>query len=285
MPKIPPYSLEFREEAVRLLRSSGRTVPQLARKLGCSPQSLRNWARQIDVDEGKAAGLSSDEREELRRLRRELRTVTEEREILRKPRPSSPRKAGPGEKLPFHRGEAGRALDPDHVPRAGSQPVGLSRLDGTRALGARGRRSGAERPDRRPSSRSGWVTTHLCSSPADWSRKTRMQSKRACHRLYALRAPFPRSPLAPTELPNLALRRSVVAWSLASEAQRWPSVFLSNGPRHKDLGFGSEVVPFPGVIPRSTKGVQSQFAAASASPPPRNGASAWGRGRSDHWLL
>jgi transposase len=48
--------------------------------LGISPQSLRNWSRQID--EGKVAGLSSDEREELRRLRRELRTVTEEREIL-----------------------------------------------------------------------------------------------------------------------------------------------------------------------------------------------------------
>jgi transposase len=45
---------------------------------------LRNCARQIDVEEGKAAGLSSDEREELRRLRRELRTVTEEREILKK---------------------------------------------------------------------------------------------------------------------------------------------------------------------------------------------------------
>lgn len=84
MPKTPPYSLEFRQEAVRLLRSSGRTVPQLARELGCSPQSLRNWSRQLDVDEGKAAGLSSDEREELRRLRRELRTVTEEREILKK---------------------------------------------------------------------------------------------------------------------------------------------------------------------------------------------------------
>jgi transposase len=84
MPKIPPYSLEFRQEAVRLLRSSGRSVPQLASELGCSPQSLRNWARQIDVDEGKAAGLSSAEREELRRLRRELRVVTEEREILKK---------------------------------------------------------------------------------------------------------------------------------------------------------------------------------------------------------
>jgi transposase len=67
MPKIPPYSLAFRLEAVRLLRSSGRTIPQLARELGCSPQSLRNWSRQIDVDERKAAGLTSDEREELRR--------------------------------------------------------------------------------------------------------------------------------------------------------------------------------------------------------------------------
>lgn len=79
-----PYPLEFRRDAVALLKRSGKTVPQLAGELGVSPQSLRNWARQIDVDEGKAEGLSSDEREELRRLRRELRTVTEEREILKK---------------------------------------------------------------------------------------------------------------------------------------------------------------------------------------------------------
>ena len=84
MPKIPPYSEEFRLEAVRLLRSSGRPVPQLARELGCSPQSLRNWARQLDADEGRTSDLTSDEREELRRLRRELRVVTEEREILKK---------------------------------------------------------------------------------------------------------------------------------------------------------------------------------------------------------
>ncbi len=66
-----PYPLEFRREAVALLRSSGKSAPQLAAELGVSPQSLRNWARQIDVEEGKAEGLSSDEREELRRLRRE----------------------------------------------------------------------------------------------------------------------------------------------------------------------------------------------------------------------
>jgi transposase len=84
MPKIPPYSLEFRLEAVRLLRSSDRTIPQLAKELGVSPQSLRTWSTQLDVDEGKAEGLSSAERDELKRLRRENRVLAEEREILKK---------------------------------------------------------------------------------------------------------------------------------------------------------------------------------------------------------
>ena len=84
MPKIPPYSEQFKQDAVELLRRSGRSIPQLAAELGCSPQSLRNWSRQIDVNAGRAPGLTSDERDELRRLRRELRIVTEEREILKK---------------------------------------------------------------------------------------------------------------------------------------------------------------------------------------------------------
>lgn len=46
MPKNASYSKEFKDEAVRLLRGSGRSVPQLAKELGVSPQSLRNWASQ-----------------------------------------------------------------------------------------------------------------------------------------------------------------------------------------------------------------------------------------------
>ena len=84
MPKTPPYSKEFKREAVQLLRSSDRSVPQLAKELGVSEGSLRNWASQLDVDEGKTAGLSSDERDELRRLRREVKVLAEEREILKK---------------------------------------------------------------------------------------------------------------------------------------------------------------------------------------------------------
>ena len=84
MPKTPPYSEEFKREAVRLLRSGDRSAAQLAEELGVSRGSLANWAAQTDVNEGKAEGLTSDERDELRRLRRENKVLAEEREILKK---------------------------------------------------------------------------------------------------------------------------------------------------------------------------------------------------------
>jgi transposase len=84
-PTRPPYPPEFRAEAVRLLRTSGKTPREVAEDLGISRQSLVNWARQADRDSGRGDdGLTSAEREELRRLRRELRVVREERDILKK---------------------------------------------------------------------------------------------------------------------------------------------------------------------------------------------------------
>jgi transposase len=80
----PPYPPEFRSEAVRLARTSGRPLAEIARDLGCSLESLRHWVKQTRIDAGEAEGLTSDEREELRRLRRENRILREEREILKK---------------------------------------------------------------------------------------------------------------------------------------------------------------------------------------------------------
>src|ERR1700730_8883942 len=78
------YSMDFRREAVAVIGSSGRTIPQIAAERAVWPKSLRNWAHHLPVDSGAAEGLTSVDRDELRRLRRELRIVTEEREILKK---------------------------------------------------------------------------------------------------------------------------------------------------------------------------------------------------------
>ena len=85
MPRTrPPYPPEYRRQAVELVRLAGRPVPDVARELGCSQQSLRTWVRQADVDTGAAEGLTTQEREELRRLRREVRQLRQERDILGK---------------------------------------------------------------------------------------------------------------------------------------------------------------------------------------------------------
>jgi transposase len=86
MPRTrPPYPAEFKMEAVRLLRAKARTPRQLAVELGCSEQTLRNWLRQDELDRGvREDGLTTEERAELVRLRRENRVLQQEKEILRK---------------------------------------------------------------------------------------------------------------------------------------------------------------------------------------------------------
>ena len=85
MPKSrPPYPAEFRSEAIRLARTSGKPYAQIARALGVTAETLRLWLKQEDLDAGRRSdGLTTQDQEELRRLRRENRILREEREILK----------------------------------------------------------------------------------------------------------------------------------------------------------------------------------------------------------
>lgn len=84
MPTHSPYPPEYRRQLVELVRA-GSCVAQLAREFGLSPGSIRNWVKQADLDEGRRHdGLTTDERHELARLRRENQRLRLEREILAK---------------------------------------------------------------------------------------------------------------------------------------------------------------------------------------------------------
>jgi transposase len=78
-----PYPAEYRAEIVRLV-GAGRSIEQLSREFEPSHQTIRNWVNQAGIDGGQENGLTTREREELRRLRRENRILREEKEILAK---------------------------------------------------------------------------------------------------------------------------------------------------------------------------------------------------------
>jgi len=83
----PPYPAEFRQQMIELV-AVGRTPNSLAREFECSAQAIRNWVAQTAIDAGKPLpgkdGLTSAEREELARLRRQVRQLQMERDILAK---------------------------------------------------------------------------------------------------------------------------------------------------------------------------------------------------------
>jgi transposase len=80
----PQYPPQFKAEAVQLVRSSGRSISKIAKDLGISGTSLRNWVKQAQIDQGEREGLTTEEHEELRRLRRENRVLKQERDFLKK---------------------------------------------------------------------------------------------------------------------------------------------------------------------------------------------------------
>jgi transposase-like protein len=79
-----PHPPEFRRQAIELAREGVKPISQVAAGLGIADSCPRNWLRQADIDEGKREGLSTEERAELVRLRRENRVLKMEKEILGK---------------------------------------------------------------------------------------------------------------------------------------------------------------------------------------------------------
>jgi transposase len=83
-PRRTPYPAEFRARAVELARSSGLSPREVARDLGVDRDTIARWLRQAEVDAGARAGVRTDDRAEVLRLRREVAVLKEEREILKK---------------------------------------------------------------------------------------------------------------------------------------------------------------------------------------------------------
>jgi transposase len=96
MPKShPPYPPEFRRQMVELVRA-GRTPNELADEFEPTAESIRNWVKQAEIDEGQRSdGLTTDEQQELARLRRENKQLRLEREILAKATDCRPPREAP----------------------------------------------------------------------------------------------------------------------------------------------------------------------------------------------
>jgi len=80
------FTPEYKNKVVELVRSSGKTIGQVARELDLTETAVRAWTKQADIDAGKGpkGALTTQEREELRELRQEVKTLRMEREILKK---------------------------------------------------------------------------------------------------------------------------------------------------------------------------------------------------------
>jgi transposase len=78
------FTATYKAEVVELCRRGDRSIPDVARDLDLTETAVRRWVHQAEIDAGQRPGLTSDEREELARLRREVKVLREERDILKR---------------------------------------------------------------------------------------------------------------------------------------------------------------------------------------------------------
>ena len=78
------FSKEFKAETIALIRQSGKSIAEVCRDMGLSESSVHRWLAQAEIDAGQRDGLTTAERDELFHVRRELRVVREERDVLAK---------------------------------------------------------------------------------------------------------------------------------------------------------------------------------------------------------
>ena len=167
---FPP---EYKAEVVELIRSTGKTVGQVARELDMTETAVREWVKHADLDAGRRSdGLTTAEREELRRLRRENRELREEHEILRKAAVFFARRPIAGELLSADRGGESTPRGLPVVPRAGCGTRRLLRLGVAPAVGKDDDGPGAHRADSR----------HPCSQ--SWHLRRPMRPRRAASRAW-----------------------------------------------------------------------------------------------------
>ena len=134
-PTRPPYPSELKRQIVELVRA-GRSPSELAKEFEPTAQTIQNWVRQADRDEGlQEDGLKSDEREELRRLRRENKQLRIEPRYSQKQRPGSQRRPTRSlENLRVRESASGTLADRHAMPRAGCFPQWVLCLANTSTL-------------------------------------------------------------------------------------------------------------------------------------------------------
>ena len=127
------FTDEFKQQAVRLVVDEGKSVGAVARELDLVASALGQWVKQAQADRSKGrSGLTTAEREELARLRKENRILQEERDILKKQRRFSRSRA---DEVRLHRGEKGRAHGDDSLSVYARDAQRVLRVGSTRAFG------------------------------------------------------------------------------------------------------------------------------------------------------